>query len=203
MNGADGQDVYYLVMGVLGVVGWGWFFYTTYKRKLALQQLGTQHGWSYRQHASHLARLWTGPPFRSGFGPHPDAGNALVGDDPRGRPLVVFDYRPDDKHAQTVIALQLPCPRPAGTVPRPGDRNVPHDPPLRFRFDGRDVLCWSDKLLRPEQILPAVTWLGSRADSMLAAAAAAPTEPSAVQRHRASLPGGPSGADAGAGRDGS
>jgi hypothetical protein len=166
MGGADVQDVYYAVVIGLGVVVFAWDFYAYRKRKVSLQALAAQQGWSYSPEASHLAWRWTGTPFHGGSS---NARNALMGVDSAGRHLVVFDYRYQSgrtQHAQTVLAVQLTSPLPAGTAPRPGDRTAPHDPPLRVRFDGRDVLCWSDKRLEPEQIVSALTWLGARVDAM-------------------------------------
>jgi hypothetical protein len=169
-----------LLLGVLALGIWIWDWHATNEREAALRDLAAQRRWSYTRHDSQWARRWSGPPFRNGFGRYPSAGNALAGWDAKGRPLVVFDYQSYDRSSygglrrQSVLAVRLPAPLPDGTVPRPGDWSAPHDPPLHIRVAGPDVLCWSDSLLRPEQIVPALTWLGAQADSMLVAAAAAP-----------------------------
>jgi hypothetical protein len=183
-------DIVYVALGVLGLGLWLWDWHATEKRKAALRNVAAWRGWSYTRHADQWARRWSGPPFRNGFGRHPVARNALVGVDAKGRPLAVFDYEShtlgsSSPTRQSVLAMRLPVKLPAGTVPRPGDWSAPHDPPLHIRVAGPDVLCWSDSLLRPERILPAVTWLGSRVDSMLAAAAAPPSDVS----HRGRTPG--------------
>jgi hypothetical protein len=192
-TGTGIPDNVFALLVVLGLACWLWDWHAADKRKAALRDLAARRGWSYTRHADHWARRWSGPPFRNGFGRSPAARNALVGVDAKGRPLAVFDYQSYDRSSsygglrrQSVLAVRLRAPVPAGTVPRPGDWTAPHDPPLHLRASGSDVLCWSDSLLRPEQILPAVTWLGSRVDSMLAAAAAAP--PPDVD-HRRGTPG--------------
>jgi hypothetical protein len=170
-----------VLLGVLALGIWLWEQRKEDEREAALGDLAERWGWSHTQHDGQWARRWSGPPFRNGVGRCPHARNALVGVDAKGRPLAVFDYQSynrssySDLHRQSVLAMRLPAPLPAGTRPRRGDWSAPHDPPLHLRVSGSDVLCWSDSLLRPEQILPAVTWLGSRVDSMLAAAAAPPS----------------------------
>jgi hypothetical protein len=172
-------DIVYVVVGVLALGLWLWERHTNDKRQAALRDLAGRRGWSFTRDDGQWARRWAGAPFRNGFGRYPGARNAMVGVDAKGRPLAVFDYQSYDRSSysnlrrQSVLAMRLPTPLPEDSVPRPGDWSAPHDPPLHLRVSGPDVLCWSDSLLRPEQILPAVTWLGSRVDSMLAAAAAA------------------------------
>jgi hypothetical protein len=158
------QDIYYVIVATGVLVAGASVFYANRKRKVALQELAAQHGWSYSPYAAHLARWWTGPPFRS-VG-RTGVRNALAGVDSCGRPLVVFDYRyysNQRQHSHTVLALELDAPLPAGTAARPG---APHAPPLRVRVGGCNVLCWSDELLKPEHIVPAIAWLRTRLDSM-------------------------------------
>jgi hypothetical protein len=131
-------------------------------RQAELQSFARRRGLSYVSEHASWARRWHGPPFSGRIYHFPTARNVLTGRDGRGRPLAVFDYeysRGRTTTRMTVCVLRLPS---AVRIPSTAwDRLTQHVPPLRVRSVGDDVVCWSESLLHPEQIITAVTWLGA------------------------------------------
>jgi hypothetical protein len=136
-------------------------------RQGELQSFARRRGLSYVSEHASWARRWHGPPFTGRVYHFPTARNVITGRDGRGRPLAVFDYeyvRGRITTRMTVCVLRLPS---AVRVPSTAwDEFRQHVPPLHVRSVGDDVVCWSESLLYPEQIIRAVTLLGAAIDGL-------------------------------------
>jgi hypothetical protein len=149
------------------------------RRGTAMKQLAEREGWEYRLQDDTWASRWTGEPFRHFMTRRAHSRNVLLGTDPAGRRLVVFDYlklvEGPGWCKHTVCALEVDRP-PRGFPPQDAstlpwrdapppqlllpDASAGYPADVSVRVDGEHALAVSSGPLSPEQVPDVVRLLG-------------------------------------------